>query len=106
MAARVRTTALLLAVAFLFAIVSPAQEKPTTDAPKYRNPALTAEERAVDLVPRLTLEEKIEQLAGGSQSHAEVLDITGTYTTEQARPIFTRWWPPEPSFPPKRAAIL
>ncbi len=106
MAARVRTTAFLLAVAFLFATDSPAQEKPTADAPKYRNPALTAEERAVDLLPRLTLEEKIEQIAGGSQSHVEVLDTTGTYTTEQARAIFSRWWDPELQFPPKRAAIL
>jgi len=106
MAARVRTTALLLAVAFLFAIDSVAQEKPTADAPKYRNPALTAEERAADLLPRLTLEEKIEQLAGGSQARAEVLDTTGTYKTEQARAILSRWWDPELAFPPRRAAIL
>jgi len=33
--------------------------------PVYRNPKLTAEERAADLVKRMTLEEKVDQLAGG-----------------------------------------
>lgn len=33
--------------------------------PAYRNPKLTAEERAADLVKRMTLEEKVDQLAGG-----------------------------------------
>ena len=33
--------------------------------PAYRNPNFTAEERAADLVKRMTLEEKVDQLAGG-----------------------------------------
>ncbi len=33
--------------------------------PAYRNPKLTPEERAADLVKRMTLEEKVDQLAGG-----------------------------------------
>ena len=33
--------------------------------PAYRNPKLTGEERAADLVKRMTLEEKVDQLAGG-----------------------------------------
>src|SRR5580658_3465487 len=33
--------------------------------PAYRNPNLTPEERAADLVKRMTLEEKVDQLAGG-----------------------------------------
>ncbi|HEY1676782.1 MAG TPA: glycoside hydrolase family 3 N-terminal domain-containing protein [Candidatus Sulfotelmatobacter sp.] len=33
--------------------------------PAYRDPALPAEQRAADLVKRMTLEEKVEQLAGG-----------------------------------------
>jgi hypothetical protein len=97
MAARARTAALLLAVTFSLTLTALAQDKPTaSDTPKYRNPALTAEERAADLLPRLTLEEKIEQIAGGSQSRTEVLDTTGTYTTEQARAVFSHWWDPSP----------
>jgi beta-glucosidase len=33
--------------------------------PAYRNPNLTAEQRAADLVKRMTLEEKVDQIAGG-----------------------------------------
>ncbi len=33
--------------------------------PAYRNPNLPAEERAADLVKRMTLEEKVDQIAGG-----------------------------------------
>src|SRR5580704_18905024 len=33
--------------------------------PAYRNPSLPAEIRAADLVKRMTLEEKVDQLAGG-----------------------------------------
>ena len=33
--------------------------------PAYRNPNLTPQERAADLVKRMTLEEKVDQLAGG-----------------------------------------
>src|SRR5271166_3862443 len=33
--------------------------------PAYRNPNLRVEQRAADLVKRMTLEEKVDQLAGG-----------------------------------------
>src|SRR5579864_8094903 len=33
--------------------------------PAYRDPSLPAEQRAADLVKRMTLEEKVDQLAGG-----------------------------------------
>jgi len=92
MAARARTAALLVAVTFSLTLTALAQDKPTaSDGPKYRNPALTAEERAADLLPRLTLQEKVAQISGGWEARADVLDTTGTYTTEQARAIFNRW---------------
>jgi hypothetical protein len=64
--------------------------------PEVSQPALTAEERAADLLPRLTLQEKVAQISGGWEARADVLDTTGTYTTEQARAIFNRWWHPSP----------
>src|SRR5579871_536732 len=98
-------TPLLVSLALLLTVCAAAQDK-TSETPKYRDPKLTAEERAADLLPRLTLDEKIEQISGGSQAHAEILDPTGTYTTEQAREVFSRWWDVEMTFPAKRAAIL
>ncbi|GAB3690120.1 beta-xylosidase/alpha-l-arabinosidase [Saccharopolyspora tripterygii] len=40
------------------------QSRPTEDRPPYRDPELPAEERVADLVARLTLEEKLNQLVG------------------------------------------
>ena len=106
MAAKVRITALLLlSLASLLTITAVAQDK-AAPTDKYRNPNLTAEERTADLLPRLTLEEKVAQISGGWESHADVLDTTGTYTSEEARKVFDRWWDPEIVFPAKRAAIL
>src|ERR1700722_1170395 len=74
--------------------------------PRYRNPNLTVDERVADLLPRMTLEEKVEQISGGGRGQVEVIDPTGTFTTEQARETMGRWWDPDVVFPPKRAAIL
>ncbi len=96
-------------LAFLF-ICSGAvsQEKPSTSesTPAYRNPKLAIEDRVADLLSRMTLEEKVEQIAGSRDRQAHVIDPTGTFTDETARAILSRWWDPDIEFPPKRAAIL
>jgi beta-glucosidase len=56
-----RQNLLLTAVLGLLLPCSFAQET----KPAYRNPNLTPQERAADLVKRMTLEEKVDQLAGG-----------------------------------------
>lgn len=83
------------------------QEKvPANDnAPKYRNPELAIEDRVADLVSRMTLEEKVGQIAPNGKP-ASVLDPTGTFTNETAQATLARWWDPDLEFPPKRAAIL
>jgi beta-xylosidase len=59
-----------------------------------------------DLLSRMTLEEKVQQLAGGGEGQTEVIDATGTYTSETARATLTRWWDPDMAFTPKKSAIL
>jgi beta-glucosidase len=59
-----------------------------------------------DLLSRMTLEEKVQQICGGSRAEMEVIDPTGTYTTETARAVLTRWWDPDLVFPARKAAIL
>src|SRR6266567_4707074 len=54
----------------------------------------------------MTLEEKVQQLAGGGQGKTEVIDPTGTYTSETAQATLTRWWDPDRPFTPKKSAIL
>ncbi|HTS12035.1 MAG TPA: glycoside hydrolase family 3 N-terminal domain-containing protein [Candidatus Limnocylindrales bacterium] len=50
--------------------------------PDYRNANLPIEKRVADLLSRMTLEEKVEQLTGGE--HYELLDNTGRFTPDQA----------------------
>lgn len=79
---------------------SPAQ------TPKYKDSSLTIEERIADLLPRLSLEEKVEQIGGGSRRNISVLDPTGTFTDEQARAMLRRMYDPEFAIAPRQAAIL
>jgi beta-xylosidase len=74
--------------------------------PRYRDPRLAIEDRVADLLARMTLEEKVEQIAGGAWRRSEILDPTGTFTSEQARETFSRMSSPELVLPPRRAAIL
>jgi beta-glucosidase len=99
----------LFVVALLFATSLSGQDKakPQEGAPKYRNPSLTVDERVADLLPRLTLEEKVQQITGGAEGRSvEVIDPTGTFTSEQARAVLGQWWNPDLVFTPRRSAIL
>src|SRR3954466_11735838 len=79
---------------------------PAQETPKYKNPTLPIDDRVTDLLSRMTLEEKVEQICGGSRAEMQVVDPTGTYTTESAREVLTRWWDPDLEFTPRKAAIL
>jgi len=101
-----------LGLAWLCATLAPmpanAQNKttPPDSTPKYRNPNLTIDERVADLLPRMTLEEKVQQITGGGRGQLEILDPTGTFTTEQARAKMAQWANPDLVFTPRQAAIL
>jgi beta-glucosidase len=102
----------LQGVALVCAIAALAQDKTAKPAatpdntPKYRNASLPVDDRVADLLSRMTLEEKVHELCGGWQATAEVIDPTGTYTTESARAVLNRWWDPDQPFPARKAAIL
>ena len=56
------------------------------DAPAYRNPALSPEERTADLLSRMTLEEKVAQMVClWQQRPAALLDETGRFDRAKAR---------------------
>ena len=75
-------------------------------APKYRNPNVPIDDRVADLLSRMTLEEKVHEIAGGSEAQAEVIDPTGTFTTAQARAAFAQWSDPDYPLTPRRSALL
>jgi beta-glucosidase len=79
------------------------------DVPLYRNPNAPIDDRVADLLSRMTLEEKIDQISAageGGEGHPDIIDPTGTYTTESARAVLSRWYDPDLVFPARKAAIL
>src|SRR5579884_103412 len=73
-------------------------------SPQYRNAHLAIEQRVADLLSRMTLEEKIEQIAGG-RSRA-ILDNTGKFKPEDAPAAFRRLHSNDSDFSPHDSAVL
>ncbi len=67
-----------------------AQASPQADgaAPGYRNAKLPIEQRTADLLSRMTLEEKVEQLRGGRTSIYGILDTTGQFSENSIKGNF------------------
>ena len=91
----------------IISLVATGQQKSQEkdDPPRYRNPKLPIEDRVNDLLSRMTIEEKIGQIAPNGKPPS-VIDPTGTFTNETAQATLARWSDPDLDFPPKRAAIL
>jgi beta-glucosidase len=98
----------LLMSLVLFSANAAGQDKAAAkeDAPRYKDASLPIQDRVADLLPRMTLEEKVYQLTGGWDTQVDVIDPTGTYTSEKARQTLADEWGPEVKFTPREAAIL
>jgi beta-glucosidase len=94
---------LALCLASLFATAAAGQQNTT---PKYRDPSLAIEDRVADLLGRMTLEEKIEQIKGGSAGEAGLIDTTGTFRSEQAKELFRQLHDVDSQLTPRQTAIL
>jgi beta-glucosidase len=109
---RTQKRTLLFCLVFFFALCFSAAANAQTQTaqeslPKYKNPKLSIEDRVADLLPRMTLEEKVEQISGGGRrGQVHLIDPTGTFTDENARDMFRQMQNPDTPFPAKRAAIL
>jgi beta-glucosidase len=95
----------VLVIAFC-TVAAPQQKAVQETTPPYRNPNLAIEDRVADLLARMTLEEKVAQITGGGRNEFQVIDPTGTFTTESARAMFQRWWDPDLEMTPRKSAIL
>ncbi|HZQ18962.1 MAG TPA: CIA30 family protein [Terriglobales bacterium] len=96
----------LAVVLICTAAISQEKSNPSDGTPAYRNPQLAIQDRVRDLLSRMTLEEKVSQIAPSRGQAVHVIDPTGTFTDESASATLSRWWDPDLEFPPKRAAIL
>jgi beta-glucosidase len=71
-----------LAIALACLVVLAARQA----TPDYRNPNLPIEKRVADLLSHMTLEEKVDQIAGWMRP--EILDSSGRFTPAQAEQMF------------------
>src|SRR5690242_1957908 len=73
-------------------------------SPPYRDSHLAIEQRVTDLLGRMTLEEKIDQIAGGRTR--PILDTTGKFKPEDAPAAFRRLHSIDSDFSPHDSAVL
>jgi beta-glucosidase len=102
-------SSILVALLVAAPVVARSQKASKAEAPpvpRYKNASLSIDDRVADLLPRLTLEEKVEEISGGGRGDVQVIDPTGTFTNETARQILSRWWDPDTVLPARRAALL
>jgi beta-glucosidase len=104
---RLMSSGLLLGLG-VFTSFASAQEKPAekTEAPRYKDATLPVADRVADLLSRMTLDEKVDQLSWTWQRNVQVIDPTGTFTTEAARKAVASEWSPDFKLTPRNAAIL
>ena len=97
-----RAVVVICAVVMLSTGIS-AQEQPA-----YRNPKLAIEDRVADLLSRMTLEEKIDQLTWWPWAHTNpgFLDTTGQYTPESAAAAYRDFYHAETRVSPHDYAVL
>jgi beta-glucosidase len=100
-------SALLLSlVPFTVAANSQEPSSPQAGTPRYKDAGLPIEDRVADLLPRMTLEEKVDQISSGWEHRLELIDPTGTFTNEQARKLILSEWDKEMKVAPRQFAIL
>ena len=88
----------------LFTLSGVFQLSAQNSSPPYRDPQLPIEQRVRDLLPRMTLEEKVDQIAGGRKY--EILDTTGKFKPEDAAAAFRELHNVDSHFTPHDAAVL
>ena len=93
------------ACALLLLSAASAQEA-NDQTPAYKNPKLAIPDRVADLLSRMTLEEKVGQIAPERGRDIHLIDPTGTFTDETAQQLLSRWYDQNLEFPAKKAAIL
>ena len=100
------TCLLCLSIGMPVATGQPKPADETAGTPPYKDANLPIADRVTDLLGRMTLEEKVDQLSWGWIQKVDVIDPTGTYTTQTARQTIAGEWSAPMKLTPRNAAIL
>lgn len=73
--------------------------------PPYKNPKLAIEDRVADLLSRMTLEEKVEQISGGRHPDAGLIDPSGQLPYKTAEDVFKEMYRLENKMTPRTRAL-
>ena len=76
------------------------------ETPPYRNPQLAIDDRVSDLLSRMTLEEKVDQITGGRHENTGILDTTGQFPPEKMSEALKGFWQLDSHMSPHDRAVL
>ena len=76
------------------------------ETPPYRNPQLAIEDRVSDLLSRMTLDEKVDQITGGRHENTGILDTTGQFPPEKMGEALKGFWQLDSHMSPHDRAVL
>lgn len=92
----------LVLIAVVFSLPLRAQQS----LPPYKDPHLAIEDRVADLLWRMTLEEKVEQLCGGGAARRGLVDTSGKLPYKTAEDAFKELWREDNKIGPRERALI
>src|SRR5215469_4931885 len=92
--------ALLIAV-----LLGPFPIRGQESAPPYKNPHLAIPDRVADLVSRMTLEEKIDEITGGHRADRGLIDTSGQLSYKTADELFKEMYRVDNTMSPRERAL-
>jgi len=93
-------------LAIVLALVCfPLSAQQQQSAPPYKNPNLAIPDRVADLLSRMTLEEKVSEIAGGRHAERGLLDTTGQLRFKTTEELFKELFRVDNKMTPRERAL-
>jgi beta-glucosidase len=73
--------------------------------PRYKDSKVSIEDRLADLLPRMTLEQKVGQITGGQDEEQGLLDITGKLPYKTVEDVFKEMYKVDTKMGPRERAM-
>ena len=95
----------LFASALLALTLFPSALLAQEQAPPYKNSRLAIEDRVADLLARMTLEEKVDQITGGRHANSGLVDTSGQLSYKTSEELFAEMYRLENKMSPRTRAL-